>query len=154
MILAVAAAVAGAVLVRSTSGALVLFAVLAVVSLALFEFSSRRIVALPQPAGSTAELVWDDAVRVSSLRDMLAAPVAFAANSVVLGIVALVQTAVEISPSDGANLLGISTPFVLIALTLYGRAAYPQRYFLGRLWPKLRWSDTADEPTPTTTDAA
>jgi len=157
VIVAIVAAVCGAVLVPSAaSGArapMVLFAVLAVASLALFEVSSRRIIALPQPAGSTAELVWDDAVRVSSLRDMLAAPVAFGLNSVVLGIAALVQTAVEISPSDGANLLGISTPFALIALTLYSRAAYPQRYFLRRLWPKLRWSDTADEQSPAATDA-
>lgn len=157
VVVAVAAVIAVTVALRPLSGGpllpIVVSAVLGAVSLVLFEVSSRRIIALPQPAGSTAELVWDDAVRVSALRDMLAAPVAFGLYSLVFSVAVLVQAGVDQSAPFSLDALSIGSPIVVIALTAYSSATGPKRYFLHRLWPKLRWSDTADEQAPAATDA-
>lgn len=122
-----------------------LFAVFGVIALAVFEVVSRRIVALPQPAGSTAELVWDDVIRTSTLRDMLSAPFALGAFSVLFGLLGLVDTLPNTMAA--ADVTGLATTAAMLALVLYSSSTRPQRYFLDRLWPNLRWSDTADIAT-------
>ena len=132
----------------------VAFAILGVISLALFEVVSRRIVDRPQPAGSTAELVWDDAIRTSTLRDLLAAPLVFGVYSFFFGIAGLLIAAAGPTAPAAADLTGIVSTIALLAITFYSRAVRPQRYFIGRLWPNLRWSDTADDTADVATDAA
>jgi len=123
----------------------VFFAILAVITLVLFEIGSRRVVDRSQPAGSTGELVWDDAIRTLILRDMLVAPLTLGAFALIMGLAHLLG-------SDGGpdSLAGVFPTFIALAVTFYSRASRPQRYFITRLWPNLRWSDTAD----TVTDAA
>jgi hypothetical protein len=146
VILAVAVTIAIAVLdADGLASASVFFAVLGAITLVLFEFASRRVVDRSQPAGSTGELVWDDAIRALILRDMLVAPLTLAAFSLFIGVAHL------LGGNNGPDsLVSVFPTFVALAVTLYSRASRPQRYFLTRLWPNLRWRDTAD----TVTDAA
>lgn len=125
--------------------AAVFFAVLAAVTLVLFEIAGRRVVDRSQPAGSTGELVWDDALRALILRDMLIAPLTLSSFSLILGVAHLLG-----GDSGPDSLVSVFPTFIALAVTFYSRASRPQRYFITRLWPKLRWSDTAD----TVTDAA
>jgi hypothetical protein len=105
----------------------------------LFEIAGRRVVDRSQPAGSTGELVWDDAIRALILRDMLIAPITLAAFSLFIGVAHLLG-----SDNGPDSLVSVFPTFVALAVTLYSRASRPQRYFITRLWPNLRWSDTAD----------
>ena len=123
-----------------------LFSVFGVLSLVIFEVASRRIVDQSQPAGSTAELVWDDAIRASALRDLVTAPLA-------LGVYCLLFGFVSVADANGDvvfGLLGGIVFVVLLAAAIVSRVTRTQSYFVRRLWPDLRWSDTADA----TTDAA
>jgi len=124
-----------------------LFAGLGGLTLVMFEIASNRIVDRSQPAGSTADLVWDDAMRASILRDLISGPLALGALSLVLGIVQLVGTSVGLTASNMADNYGIVLSVLGLASALYSRTGWSQRYFLGRLWPNLRWSDTADAVT-------
>jgi len=125
------------------------FAVASVLTLAVFEMAGRRIVGASQPAGSTAELVWDDAIRASVLRDLITAPLSLAVYGTVFGLFATAQnsagsTAVTAYIVGGVVLAGLAVTLIASVLSR------PRRYFITRLWPNLRWSDTAD----TVTDAA
>jgi hypothetical protein len=146
VVLAVAVTIAIAVVdAGGLVSAAVFFAVLAAITLVLFEIAGRRVVDRSQPAGSTGELVWDDAIRALILRDMLVAPLTLAAFSLFIGVAHL------LGGNNGPDsLVSVFPTFVALAVTLYSRASRPQRYFLTRLWPNLRWRDTAD----TVTDAA
>jgi hypothetical protein len=99
--------------------------------LILFEIGARAIVRRGQPAGSTDELIWDDALRSSALRDMLQA----ALIPVVLATIAFLQ-------SDGApkgpwiwTEVSIVLAFVLAESVTY---RLTRRYYLERLWPNAR----------------
>lgn len=138
----------------ATTTPLVVLAVLGVASLVLFEVVSRRVVERSQPAGSTADLVWDDALRSSTLRDLVSAPVALGAIGVLFGAVQLITAGGALDGSTAAETVGVLTPFLVIAVSLYSRAAGLQRYFLRRLWPNLRWSDTADATSDPVSDRA
>lgn len=123
-----------------------MFSVFGVLSLVLFEVASRRIVDQSQPAGSTAELVWDDAIRASALRDLVTAPLA-------LGVYSLLFGFVSVADANGDVVFGLLGGIVFVALlaaAIVSRVTRTQSYFVRRLWPDLRWSDTADA----TTDAA
>jgi hypothetical protein len=128
------------------------FAAFGAIALALFELASRRIVSLPQRAASTADLVWADAIRASTLRDMLLAPVVLGGYGVIFGAVRLVESSLGSTLISTAELSGIATTSTLVAMSLYERVSGSQRHFLGRLWPDLRWRDTAD--TDDTVDVA
>jgi len=123
-----------------------MFSIFGVLSLVLFEVASRRIVDQSQPAGSTAELVWDDAIRASALRDLVTAPLA-------LGVYSLLFGFVSVADANGDVVFGLLGGIVfvtLLAAAIVSRVTRTQSYFVRRLWPDLRWSDTADA----TTDAA
>lgn len=49
------------------------------VALGLFERAARRLLDRGHPAGSTAEVVWDDAIRATLLRGMVSAPLCLGA---------------------------------------------------------------------------
>ena len=149
VVIVVSVAVGLAVAGSSTDGPLfsvAFFAAAAVTTLALFEIASRRIVGASQPAGSTAELVWDDAIRASVVRDLVTAPIALAVYGTIIGVFGLADTG-----AGAAAYVGIGAVVAGLVVTLVASAiSRPRRYFLRRLWPELRWSDTAD----TATDAA
>jgi len=127
-----------------------LFAGLGAVTLVMFEIASDRIVDRSQPAGSTADLVWDDAMRSSILRDLVSGPLALGVFSLVLGIVQIVGLSAGMTAAAMTDINGALLSALGLAVTLYSRTGRAQRYFISRLWPDLRWSDTAD----TATDAA
>jgi len=130
-----------------------LFAVAAVLSLALFEVASRRIVEASQPAGSTAELVWDDAIRSSVIRDLVTAPLALAVYGTVFGVAALAEQ--SIGAAAVAGYVGMGLVLAGLAVTLLASlVSRPRRYFLTRLWPNLRWSDTAESTAEAAAPAA
>ena len=133
-----------------TGGALfpiAFFAIFGAIALALFEVASRRIVDLPQPAGSTAELVWDDAIRASSLRDLATAPLALGAYCLVFGAVGIAESSTDPVAVTISYVVGGIFALVALAAAIFSIATRPQRYFLDRLWQDLRWSDTADLAT-------
>lgn len=150
VVVAAAVSIAGAALGAGGSlFPLAAFATVGVVALGLFEVASRRIVAIGQPAGSTGELVWDDAVRASTLRGMLAAPVAFGGYSLLFGLLRLVETGPAAATAAAADVSGVATSLGVFAFVLYDRIGKPRRHFLDRLWRDLRWADTADAATDT-----
>lgn len=121
--------------------AIAFFAVFGALSLALFEVASRRIVDLSQPAGSTAELVWDDAIRASSLRDLVTAPLALGAYCLVFGVFGIAESSTHPSAALVAYVVGGTFALTGVAAAVYSVATRPQRYFLDRLWSDLRASD-------------
>ena len=149
VVLSVVATVVTAVLAGSVDSVFPIsfFTALGAASLVFFEVASRRIVDVSQPAGSTGELVWDDAVRASSLRDLLVAPLILGTYSLIVVVAALLSDTVDPDAETVNSALGIGAPLLIIAVSLYSRASRPQRYFITRLWPDLRWSDTADTVT-------
>ena len=156
VVLAVAAWIVVTAVDVPDDGALALglafFAVAGAVTLVLFEVASRRIVDVPQPAGSTAELVWDDAIRASALRDLLTGPLALGTYGLVFGAVGL--GAIGNSAASAAAFVGGGIVVASLVVNLIvGFVSRPARYFLDRLWADLRWSDTADTAA-TATDAA
>ncbi|GAB2455865.1 hypothetical protein HD599_003162 [Conyzicola lurida] len=124
--------------------AIAFFAIAGALSLVLFEVAGRRVVDASQPAGSTAELVWDDAVRATTLRALVTAPLALGAYCLIFGVVGIAETA------DSALVSVTSLAFagifsgVAVAAAIVSLAIKPESYFVRRLWPNLRWSDTAD----------
>ncbi|GAB3604927.1 hypothetical protein GCM10027413_03360 [Conyzicola nivalis] len=123
-----------------------LFAAAAILTLALFEMASRRIVEASQPAGSTAELVWDDAIRASVIRDLVTAPLALSVYGTVFGVFALADRSIGAAAATAylGSALVIAGFIITVVVSAVTR---PRRYFLDRLWPNLRWSDTADVAT-------
>jgi hypothetical protein len=117
------------------SGALVVVA-FGVVALVLFELGARRLLARGRPAGSPTELAWDDALRSSSLRDLVTAPLALGFYSLLVlgGELANGYTG-QAATAGMALLIGIVVVgFAALVVTLITR---PQRYYLRRLWPEL-----------------
>jgi hypothetical protein len=117
------------------------FAIFGAVSLALFEVASRRIVDLSQPAGSTAELVWDDAIRASSLRDLVTAPLALGAYCLVFGVFGIAESSTHPAAMLVSYVVGGIFGLTGLAAAIYSIATRPQRYFVDRLWPDLRERD-------------
>jgi hypothetical protein len=104
---------------------------LAGLSLILFEIGARAIVQRGQPAGSTDELIWDDALRSSALRDLLQA----ALMPVVLATIAFVRTGnAPVGPWTWTGVLVVMAFVVAEAVTY----RLTRRYYLERLWPNAR----------------
>jgi hypothetical protein len=135
-----------ALVVRDDIGAAIFgvafFAVTAVIALALFEVVSRRIVDQSQPAGSTAELVWDDAIRSSTLRDLVTAPLALGAYCLIFGAFGVAEAA-----NPAAGYIGGFCGIAVAVAAILSRVTRTQSFFLRRLWPNLRWSDTDEKPS-------
>lgn len=138
----VAAVVAGDATTGSpptgNAGIAILLAVTGVVTLVAFEFVSRRIVRRSQPAGATIELVWEDAIRSSLLRDIVTAPLAF-------GLYAAIYGAIDLAGTSDGNYTTVAaataaTSMAFLPLLLAGFAVFvtrvlkPQRHFARRLW--------------------
>lgn len=109
----------------------IIMTTLAVFSLVFFEVAGRSIIARSQPAHSSTELAWDDAVRSTLLRTLVTAPLALGGYAAVLGAVeltSLLEPAVAASVVFLVILAGLA---VLVASIV----TKPQSYFVRRLWP-------------------
>lgn len=124
--------------------AVAFFAIFGAIALAMFEVASRRIVDRPQPAGSTAELVWDDAIRASSLRDLVTAPLALGSYCLIFGALDIAEGSSNSGATVVAYTVAATFALALIVAGIVSVATRPQQHFKGRLWPNLRLSDTAD----------
>jgi hypothetical protein len=150
------ALVAAALLVSLTLGAtgLVNFAtplsltgggilgVLAIAALTLFELYGRWIVRRGQPAGSTTQLSWDDALRSALLRDLAVAPIALGGYGLILALTELASALAAAGADPTSMLIAANLCFTLATITIVLIAIYivvskPQRYFRLRLWADL-----------------
>jgi hypothetical protein len=104
-----------------------------IVGLALFEIGARLIVRRAQPAGSTDELVWDDALRASAIRDLLGTAV-FAVYAGSLAAFVLSRMAPE--GTALAFLLRIGALALWILYTVASRDSRGR--YLEKLWPGAR----------------
>jgi len=135
--LAVAVAIASVIVGVPLGGILVTLTALAAGALAFFEVAGRRIVDRSQPAGSPAELAWDDAVRASVLRDIVTAPITLGAYAVVVSAAALVERLLQ--GNDFANgAIVLAAVIAAVTLATVAITSRPQRYFLRRLWPEVK----------------
>ena len=119
---------------------------LAVLPLPIFagsEVIARRLLDQPQPAGSTLELAWRDALRAQVLRDVYTAPIAVGAYAT-FGILMYVGAAAR---HEGLqNLVGVIFGMLVLAaigLAVAGALSRPHRHFRRRLWPNLDTSAPA-----------
>jgi hypothetical protein len=115
---------------------------LSVVALIMAEVVGIRIVRRAQPAGSTNELAWDDALRAITLRDLVLAPIVAGLYGVVLALAAILSSTQL--PEQLRNgllaLLVIASVLVAIAIGVVSAVRQPRRYYLRRLWPELAGS--------------
>ncbi|MGV8885720.1 MAG: hypothetical protein ACOH1T_09075 [Microbacteriaceae bacterium] len=132
---------------------------LGVVSLAVFEVSSRRILERAQPAASPEDLAWNDAIRAMTVREIMTAPLS-------LGVWG--SLAIALNVSDGTSRVGSIVLSILAALiaagllaaAVYSTATKPQQHYLRRLWPDVaaRGEATASaigaEVTPSVREAS
>jgi hypothetical protein len=112
---------------------------LAVVGMTLFEVGARVLLRQGQPAASTDELVWDDALRSSALHDLIQGPF----PGLVLSVLYLSATL----PNVGALTITavILTVFVAIVSLIFSFTYRATRqWYLRRLWPTARRRTTAE----------
>lgn len=98
------------------------------------ELAMRRLVELPQVAGSSLDLAWNDALRAQLLRDIVNAPLGvgvYASFALLASASAGVQDPVIANGLVGLIGLGIIVLFIIAVVSLGSR---PQRYFRDRLW--------------------
>lgn len=106
-------------------------AVLALLSLVLFEVAGRRIISRGQVAAYEIELAWDDALRSYLVRGMLAAPVGLATIAIVLSIF----DSIEPPPVVAAWII-LFFPLQILAYAV-GHRLKAAQHVLRRLWPTL-----------------
>ena len=93
-----------------------------------------------QVAESEPELIWDDAMRAVDVRALASTPATIGLLSVLFGVADLSMSLHEVLTRTGllipitvALWIGFAG-WLVVALT--SSASHPERYFLGRLWPK------------------
>ena len=107
------------------------------------EIIARRLLDQPQPAGSTLELAWRDALRAQVLRDVNAAPIAVGAYAT-FGMLIYVGAAARHEALQ--NLIGVTFGLLVLAaigLAIAAALSRPHRHFLRQLWPSLDTSAPA-----------
>lgn len=109
-----------------------ILATLAILGLALFEIAGRAIVSRPQPAATSEELVWDDALRASTLQGLLYGPVVYGAYDLLLVVIRGVVW--DNSGRSIALFLLITAVIVCFFVNLLVLRETRERY-LYRLWP-------------------
>lgn len=125
----------------------VVFALIVASSLIVFEVVGRRIVAVGNHAGSSEELVWEDAMRSRSVREIAYAPAFLGFYGILLSNFALTTG----EPGAGSRVIVVvaavlAVSAVVIAAGLLISSLLPHRHFLRRLWPEL--AAQADSPRP------
>jgi hypothetical protein len=133
--------VVGVTRVEAWSATLVVASVvvaLAVASLVVFEVAGRRIIDRGRPAGSPAELAWDDAMRATSLRELLTAPLCLGLWGTLI-IVFEVLEAFSVGPESSmiGAVVGLLLVVGAIVFAIVATASKPQQHYLRRLWPEV-----------------
>ena len=109
----------------------------AVVTLGGFEFFGRRIVDKGRPAGSVIELVLDDALRATYVRNLTPAPLVLAAFAIFVAVDAYsVNIGIDYSSTFGVAVF----PVVILGSALarfVTRDRPASQHYLRRLWPEL-----------------
>src|SRR5690606_33321885 len=117
-------------------------------SLAIFEVAGRRIVAIGNRVASEEELVWEDAIRSQTVRQVSSAPA-------LAGLYAIVSAMpVLFGQGDQSALMGwigLVAAGVVLALLMITATLRPERHFLRRLWPEL--AATTGKPYGTNTES-
>ncbi|GAB3919189.1 hypothetical protein GCM10011575_29630 [Microlunatus endophyticus] len=112
------------------------FAYVSIGGLIVGSLLSRVVLHGPQPAGSSTELAWDDALRAQTLRGLVGLPLTW-------GIYSLLQSFAEIMIGSTWHPRALAYLFVVMALAacaatvgyLYStRRSVSDRYFRRRLW--------------------
>lgn len=119
--------------VRVLLGGVVL-TLLAVASVVIFEVAGRRIVATGNRVSSPEELVWEDAIRSRTVRDIVGAPVLVGLYAILYSLPSLFSDGAQswFTTWTGPAIAG----GILLAL-LFTATLRPERHFLRRLWPEL-----------------
>jgi hypothetical protein len=118
-----------------TTGALLAVTVPVIVLIGS-ELAGRRLLDLPQVAGSSLELAWSDVIRARMLRDIITAPLAigvYATFALLAGASGAIQDDVVANAVVGA--IGLATVAVVM-IAIVSVASRPQRHFRHRLWPR------------------
>lgn len=116
----------------------IVVALVAVGTLIVGEVGGRQLVAMGNHVEAPEDLVWEDAVRALTIRELVGAPT-------FLGYYALLMAAnpLLVSPDDGARIgfaiatLGIAMITLVVAIGMLVSALAVKRHFLRRLWPEL-----------------
>ncbi|GAB3403315.1 hypothetical protein GCM10027515_14100 [Schumannella luteola] len=133
----------------TTSGAFIATGLVGLVAAVAFEVIARRLVDAPQPAGSPAELAWNDALRTLGIRDLMLVPSMMGTFSAFGALLVLV---VPGSTSALPGQLGAGIAFgvfliVIVALIVLAAVQYrhgsPLTHFLRRLWPEVAAQNAA-----------
>lgn len=112
----------------------VLFALGAVATLLIFEIAGRRIVAMGNRVGSPDELVWEDAIRARTVRDISGAPALVGMYAVLFGLPSLVGQG---TAAGFLHWVGIAVIACVLLVVLIMVILRPERHFLRKLWPEL-----------------
>jgi hypothetical protein len=114
-------------------GALVA-AALPLVALAAAELAGRRLLELPQAAGSPLELAWHDSLRSKVLRDVISAPLC-AGVFATLGLLIVVAGSLRdgVLANGVIGLVGLFV-IVLVVIAMVSGARRPHRHFRRQLW--------------------
>lgn len=103
---------------------------ISVASLLIFEIAGRRIVAMGNRVGSPEELVWEDAIRSQTVRDITSAPA-------LVGLYAIVYSLPYLLDQGFLGWIGVAASAGVLVVLLITITLRPERHFLRRLWPEL-----------------
>ena len=109
-------------------------ALLSAASLFVFEYFGRRIVSMGNWATSPEELVWEDALRSHTVRDIASAPSLVGLYAILVGLAPTFDPSAESRFFGWAGLAAVGVLLLLLLVTVILR---PERHFLRRLWPEL-----------------
>ena len=130
---------------------LLVYGVATIATLVMSEIAKRQIIARGQPAGSTIELAWDDAIKGQAIYSLGIAPLFLGAyggmlvNLFDIGIRPHGTQAIGLGTEAGLALVGL----VINVVVLVGdAAAKPQQRYRRRLWPEFAQSASAPTAPP------
>lgn len=114
------------------------FAYLAALSLAMGGILSSIVLHYPQPAGSTQELAWDDAIRALTLRWLISVTSCWGLQSIILSFIYVLvgstwHPAWLVAP---VALMFVATWVGWFLLGYFARNSVMDRYYQRRLWTK------------------
>lgn len=126
--------------------AALVLAVLAIVTLVIFELGARALLRRPTPAVSEQELAWEDGLRATAVRQLLTAPLTFSLIAVIWSGFGLLEA---IPGQVALVVVNVATPLLtagLVVIAVLAFARHPERYFRRRLWPYPAVPPARDQP--------
>lgn len=112
----------------------VVLALIAIGSLAIFEVAGRRVVAMGNRVASEEELVWEDAIRSHTVRNISSAPALVGLYAIVSAVPVLIGRGDDSTFMGWIGLVAAGVVLVVVMITIILR---PERHFLRKLWPEL-----------------